>query len=218
MDRPATSRGSAGQRATRALLAGFLGISCATFAEPPVAPVSSLPIGQRPSAYLEVSIDAFTVTPRGRGYLVAPWGWPSLIEASLVEEDLFSVVSREDDRQDLRVAVEIEVAHTPMSGALLCVLTGFLIPANDHRTLAVSAAVHDRQRSIDTSARARHEFRTWLQLFLLPLWLTHDPGAYEYDSAISLSTSAVSEALAAWAASLARQEGAEAVGPTARLR
>jgi hypothetical protein len=193
------------------VLGALLAISCATFADLPNPHiVRDANVPARPSAYLEVSVDAYTILPSGRGYLVAPWGWPLFVEHSLSEAQLFSAISRERSQQDLHVLVNLTVAHTPMSNALPALLTGFLFPAFDHRSVIVAATIRDHERGIETRAQASHVFRTWLELFLLPLFFTHDPGSYEYDVAMRLSSSAVSQALETWAQRLAAQQDAAA--------
>jgi hypothetical protein len=177
-----------------ALLWVPLAAGCATFADPPQPAIVRGPqLAPRPSASLEVSVDAFLGS-----------GMPSLVEKSLSDSGLFSSVSQGREQQDLRVSISIVRTQTPMSGGLLSLLTGLLVPATDQRSLSVAATIHDPHSGIDTYARHHHGFRTWMQLFLLPLWFTHSPAAYERDLLAQLSRSAVSEALTDWSQSPAR--------------
>jgi hypothetical protein len=128
-----------------------------------------------------------------------------LVRESLERSGLFSQIVTEPGEPALAVSVALTTTQTPMSNALFAFLTAFLIPASDQRSLTVVVRFHDPHHQIDASAETRHEFRTWLQLFLLPLFFTHDPGSYEYEAAYRLSRSVARDALRDWGTQLSEQ-------------
>lgn len=166
-------------RAVRLAAAALLCLAggCATFAELP--PRVTIPDGvPHGSLRVELIERAYRARP-DRELARAPR--PALADevlAALAESGWFAPVGADVEDPDFLALVTLRRHQSFPSGVVLSALTAFLVPTSTDRHLSITMTLRNLTSEPGRCA-VQGQFRTWYQLFLLPMSLSHGPGGHE---------------------------------------
>lgn len=99
---------------------------------------------------------------------------PDWISDVFLESGAFSAVRPPEVESPQRASLVIERFSGPLTGGLLSIASGFLIPGVQHRGIRVTLRLGVLGEP-PVVARREHRFRVWVEVFLLPFYFTHGP-------------------------------------------
>jgi hypothetical protein len=178
--------------AAAALLA--LGLGCATFAVYPEVPFASPPAVR--SLDVRVSVASYLVASDSKFETARTGGFAAQVVRAL-EESGFAPLTEGGAAGELEATVAVKAYQSEMHGGLLGLLTCFLIPTAIDYRVELDLALRERQTGKTALVDKRFGYRAWHQLFLLPLYFSHSPAAFERDVTRAMTREAVAEALVA---------------------
>jgi hypothetical protein len=181
--------------AVAALALLSLGVGCATFAEYPEAPFTPAPTVR--SLDVKVVVASYLVANDSEFETARTGGFAAQVVRALEESGRFAPLTEGGAAGELEAMVAVKAYQSEMHGGLLGLLTCFLIPTAIDYRVELDLALRERQTGRTALIDKRFGYRAWHQLFLLPLYFSHSPAAFEREVTAAMTREAVAEALVA---------------------